>query len=153
MMSDYRVYLGAVGWAHPEWEGNFYPEDLPEEWQLPFYNTQFRCVYLPYELWRKASDEEVAAWLYETQDGFRFVLQLPEKADEETRRLAKRFGERGIPEQQIDLFWLGGESDLRDLAKHMQKAAQMDSPLFLISRDGALTQLRQLGELMEVLGV
>jgi uncharacterized protein YecE (DUF72 family) len=120
---------------------------------LSFYNTQFRCVYLPYELWRRSSDEEVASWLRETREDFRFVLQLPEGADEDDRLLASRFGERGITEEEIDLFWLEGETDLRNLAQRMQKAAQSGSPLFLISRDSALAQLRQISELMEVLGV
>lgn len=152
-MANYSVFLGAVGWVHAQWKGDFYPEELPEDWQLPFYNTQYRCVYLTYEAWRKASNEEIADWLRETQSGFRFVLQLPEKADKESIELTKRFGERGVTERQVDLHWVEGVPNLRDLAQRMQKAAQSGVPLFLISRDGVLTQLRQISELIEVLGV
>lgn len=151
-MSCYSVYSGAVGWMHASWRGDFYPEDLPDDWQLSFYNTQFRCVYLPYPLWRDVPDEEVAGWLRDTREGFRFVLQMPENSDAETARLAGRFGESGVSEQQVDILWLEGKPDLRDLAQRMLKAAQGGSPLFLILRDGAPGQLRQVGELMDVLG-
>lgn len=152
-MSCYGVYSGAIGWAHAPWWGDFYPEDLPEEWQLSFYNTQFRCVYLPHALWKNATDAEVAGWLDETLEGFRFVLGASETSSAEDAPRARRFGERGMPEGQLDIVWLEGRPDLRDLAQRMQKAAQGGSPLFLVSRDGALAQLRQVSELMDVLGV
>lgn len=152
-MSDYLVYLGAVGWAHAAWKGDFYPEDLPEDWQLSFYNTQFRCVYLPHALWKNATDAEVAGWLDDTLERFRFVLGAPETFDEQDAAKARRFGERGIAESQLDIVWLEGEADLRELARRMQKAAHGGAPLYVISRDGALAQLRQAGQLMEVLGV
>lgn len=152
-MTNYSVYQGAVGWAHAQWNGDFYPEDLPEAWQLSFYNTQCRCVYLPYAFWRNATDEAVSSWLQDTREGFRFVLQVPENIDEEARRLAGRFGARAVLEGQIDLLWLEGTPDLRDLAQRMQKAAQSGVPLFLIVRNGASGTLRQVGELMEILGV
>jgi len=152
-MANFSVYLGAVGWKHAQWENDLYPGDLPEDWQLAFYNSQFRCVYLPCSMWQEASDAEVSSWLQETREGFRFVLQMPKKPDGETLRRAKRFGERGVPEGQVDIEWLEGVADLRGLAKRLQKAANEGAPLFLISRDGMLAQLRQVSELMEVLKV
>ncbi len=152
-MSDYLVYLGAVGWAHAAWQGDFYPDDLPEDWQLPFYNTQFRCVYLPHVLWKNATDEEVAGWLYDTQERFRFVLEAPEALDERDAHKAARFGERGVLESRADLVRFSGEPDLRDLAQRMQKAAQTGVPLYVISQEAALPQLRKIADLMGVLGV
>jgi uncharacterized protein YecE (DUF72 family) len=152
-MNNYIVYLGAVGWRHEAWRGDFYPEDLPEDWQLSFYNTQFRCVYLPAEYWRNASDEEVANWLQDTQEGFRFVLGTADGFAEDAARRAGRFGERGVLEDGADILWLEGEPDLRDLAQRMQKAAQGGSPLYVISRAATLAQLGKIRELMEVLGV
>jgi hypothetical protein len=152
-MSNYSVYLGAVGWSHARWESDFYPEDLPKDWQLAFYSTQFRCVYLPYEMWRSASDKEVADWLHETRDSFHFVLQRAEGSGEQDNLLARRFGERGIPDSQINLIWLEGDPDLRSLARSIQEVAQKDGQLYLISRDAELTQLRQVSELMDVLGI
>ncbi len=152
-MDNYIVYLGAVGWRQEAWRGGFYPEDLPEDWQLSFYNTQFRCVYLPAEYWRNASDEEVANWLQDTREGFRFVLGTADGVAEDAARQAGRFGERGVLEDGADILWLEGEPDLRDLAQRMQKAAQGGSPLYVISRASTLARLGKIRELMEVLGV
>jgi uncharacterized protein YecE (DUF72 family) len=126
---------------------------LPEEWQLSFYNTQFRCAYLPSEVWRKASPELIDAWLDETQEGFRFVLQAPGSMSEEDRLQASRFDGRAVLEGQADLVWLEGKPDLRNLAQRMLMAAQGGKSLFLISRNGVLGDLGRVRELMEVLGV
>lgn len=149
----YTVYSGAVGWEHPAWAGDFYPEDLPDEWQLSFYNTQFRCVYLPYERWSTASAEDIDRWLNETQDGFRFILQVPADKSEIDESNLRRFGVRGILENQADLLWLEGKQDLRDLAKRIQIALNGGIPVHLISRDGDLAQLMQVSELMALLCV
>jgi uncharacterized protein YecE (DUF72 family) len=152
-MSDYIVYVGAVGWRHEAWQGDFYPEEMPEDWQLSFYNTQFRCVYLPFDLWRNATDEAVAHWLYDTQAGFRFVLEAPAAPSEDDLRKAARFGERGLLEDRVDIVRFEGEPDLRNLAQRMQKAAQTGVPLYVVSQEAALPQLRKIAELMGVLGV
>lgn len=152
-MGNYNIYLGAAGWNHPGWSGIFYPEGLPEDWQLSFYNTQFRCVYLPYDVWRNATDEEVASWLSETRNEFRFVLQLPVNITGNDMSRICQFGARGIAESQAELFWLEGAPDLRNLAYRMQTATRDGMPLYLISLDGDLTRMRQVSELMELLGV
>lgn len=152
-MSDYIVYQGTLGWSHDAWMGDFYPEDMPEDWQLSFYNTQFRCVYLPFEQWRHATDEEVAGWLCDTQEGFRFVLGVPRQLGEDDKRKAGRFGKRAIQEDDANVIWIEDEPDLRELARHMQSAAKNGRPLFLISREAALGALRSISELMQVLGV
>jgi uncharacterized protein YecE (DUF72 family) len=150
---SYIVYQGSQGWGHEGWAGDFYPVDLPADWQLPFYNTQFRCVYLPYALWRNAGDEDVACWLHETRNEFRFVLQAPACPDARDLASAARFGERGMPEAGADIVWVNGEPDLRKLAQRMQAAAQSGVPLYVISQDASLPQLRKITELMDVLGV
>lgn len=152
-MSAYLVYLGAIGWEHEAWRGDFYPEDLPEDWRLSFYNTRFRCVYLPFELWRNAAADAVAGWLHDTHEGFHFVLGAPARLSEDETRKAGRFGARGLLENAAAVLMYEGEPDWRDLARRMQKAAQTGVPLYVISRDAALPQLEKAAELMGVLGV
>lgn len=152
-MANYAVYHGAAGWEHAHWQGDFYPEDLPADWQLPFYNTRFRCVYLSYAVWWQATDEQVAGWLHDTLEGFHFVLGGREGLDAGDAAVASRFGARGIAEAGADICWLEGGADLRALARRMQAAARSGVPLYVISRAGALAELRRVGELMQVLGV
>lgn len=152
-MSNYIVYSGAVGWEHEAWQGDFYPEDLPADWQLSFYNTRFRCVFLPFGLWREATNDEIARWLNDTQEGFRFVLEIPQDMTEADALRAGRFGARGVPENTVALVRFEGEPDLRQLAQRMKKAAQTGMPLYVISQESSLPQLGKISELMGVLGV
>ncbi len=153
-MRNYLIFSGANGWADEALGKGFYPEDLPVEWQLPFYNTQFRCVYLPFPVWHNAPDELVALWLKECSKDFCFVLGAPTAGElQEDARLC-RFGERARLESQVDLLWLTPQaSNLRELASRIMRAVQNQQPLFLLARWEDLALLRQTNELMMVLGV
>ncbi|MBS1148072.1 MAG: hypothetical protein H6R08_2248 [Proteobacteria bacterium] len=75
MQTNQLVLAGAVNWAHPAWQGGFYPDDLPDDWLLPYYNTQFQAVYLPGPTWQGISSATWKQWLEDTQPGFYFVLE------------------------------------------------------------------------------
>jgi hypothetical protein len=73
--ADIRVM--ARGWNHEAWvEQGFYPDDLPEDWRLPFYSNEFRAVLIPTEDWRSVTDEMLEEWLDEVPDEFQFFLEL-----------------------------------------------------------------------------
>lgn len=149
----YYIYFGTVGWyGKPSFQA-LYPHDLPEEWALSFYNTQFRCVYLPHEVWSHANDAEVASWLSDTRPDFRFVLEEKAPARPGDRQRAGRFGDRAVLASRADLVWVEQGCDLRQLASRMQDAIKTATPLYVISREGDLTLMRQIGELISVLGV
>lgn len=42
-----NLSIGAVNWTHAKWQGGYYPDDMPTEWQLDFYSNQFNSVLLP----------------------------------------------------------------------------------------------------------
>jgi hypothetical protein len=73
---DYTVMVGASGWEYPAWWDSFYPEDLPQDWRLSFYSNEFPVVLLPASRVAAAGEAEVTEWLEETNEAFRFVLQL-----------------------------------------------------------------------------
>lgn len=153
--TTYYVYFGLVGWD--DQDKGFYPEDLPEDWHLAFYNTQFRCVYLPLERWIKASDKDFDIWLTETNESFRFILESPniqtEKASQLIQGLIQRDSERILFDSSVDVTWVENHQDLRELASLMQTALERSRPLYVILRSVNPTLMRQVNELMEVLGV
>jgi uncharacterized protein YecE (DUF72 family) len=75
-MSD-SILIGARGWDHPGWHGGFYPEELPADWRLTYYNNLLRAVLVPAETWEEVGDGELRQWAEDTDAGFRFVLELP----------------------------------------------------------------------------
>lgn len=72
-----EFFVGACGWEHAAWRGMFYPEDLPPDWRLSYYGNEFGAVLVPAEYWAGVSGRELAQWSEDTDDSFRFVLELP----------------------------------------------------------------------------
>lgn len=152
MSSESRaVLLGAVGWMHPSWRTVFYPDDLPEDWLLTYYNTQFRSVFLPHAHWSSATDAELAQWVEDTQAGFRFVLESgpsPTAAGHAANILGVRLGmitHRGDPR----LLWFDAGTDLKYLAGEIQRRYK---PLYLFSLDADFAALQRVGTLLELMG-
>lgn len=68
------ILIGARGWDDA---GEFYPDNLPEDWRLSFYANNLRAVLVPAETWKRADAAQARAWLEDTYEEFRFVLEVP----------------------------------------------------------------------------
>lgn len=144
------VYVGAVNWMHPAWHNGFYPDGLPDDWLLPYYNTQFQTVYLPAEVWQATSKTTWAQWLSDTQEGFCFVL---EPADEAVSQPASERVLLATPAWAADhVWWLDESSDLRALAQRIAHQTTLGEPLFVFSRSADISQLQQVNTLRQVMG-
>lgn len=75
------LLVGTYGWVHPEWMENFYPDDLPEDWQLDYYANEFACVIVPVDTWITASTDDFQQWQDVVDEEFRFYLELPDKVE------------------------------------------------------------------------
>ncbi|MCL5060067.1 MAG: hypothetical protein M1449_05915 [Candidatus Thermoplasmatota archaeon] len=150
MTSPPLVLVGAAGWLHPAWRSGFYPEGLPDDWLLSYYNTQFSAVYLPAAVWQAASEATWTQWLHDTRDGFHFVLEPGDAASVKPASarvlLATPAWEAG------HVWWLDEAPDLRALAQRIARQAATGEPLFVFSRSGNLALLEQAGTLRQVMG-
>lgn len=144
------VYVGAVDWTRADWRGRFYPDDLPEDWLLPFYNTQFQAVYLPAAVWRGAVAADWRQWLDDTREDFRFVLEpAPDSASVPA---SPRLLWADDAWQAAHLWWLDEAPDLRALAQRIAQHAARGEPLYVFSRAGDLARLEQVTALRQVMG-
>jgi len=66
----------ARDWDRPDWRGEFYPEDLPEDWRLSYFANAFESVLVPATSWHEAPLERLAQWAKDVPDRFRFYLEL-----------------------------------------------------------------------------
>ena len=151
---NYAVYLGAAGWQHPVWLDAFYPEDLPEDWRLAFYNTQFRCNYLERAAWAGLAPEIWAQWAQETQESFRFVLELSGSAEIDAAA-TEAFGGRAVlvdSAQDARLLWFDASSDLRALVARVRERVAGNT-VYLISRDADLPRMEQVRTAIELMGL
>ena len=89
--------IGACGWQHPRWLEEFYPEDLPAEWQLGYYGNEYRVVLIPAEYWQDV-DLSVETWLEETDNSPLFLSEWPQDrvAGERARAGMHELGARGL---------------------------------------------------------
>lgn len=147
---DTLVLIGSSGWLHAAWRGTFYPDALPEDWLLSYYNTQFQAVYLPAAVWQAASAATWAQWLNDTRDGFYFVLEPAETgaAIPVSGRVLL-----ATPAWQAEhIWWLDEAPDLRSLAERVGRQAASGEPLFVFSRSGDLVLLERAATLKQVMG-
>ncbi len=84
-LTEHRVLIGAADWRYPAWTGDFYPEDLPEDWRLGYYGNEFPVVGIPPDY---VLDAAGRAALEEDSDGTPgFVVRIAQ-ADGAAQRLA-----------------------------------------------------------------
>lgn len=149
MKSTPLLYLGATGWTHPAWRQGFYPDDLPEDWMLSYYNTRFQAVFLPATELRQAGPDIWKQWMRDTMEHFVFIVEdasdvwIPASG-----RVRRATGEW----RAKHLCWLEDIPDLRALSQRILAHVQTGEPLYLISRSGDLALLQRAESLREVLG-
>ena len=83
-MLQTELLIGAAGWEHENWVGNFYPQDLPDDWRFGYYANRLRSVLVPSELWQSTEIEAyVNILLEDVYPEFRMVLEwvLPDNQD------------------------------------------------------------------------
>ncbi len=71
-----RPEFGAWGWRHNKWQDNFYPDDLPADWQLTYYSNEFPLVLIPAADREQLSVPQVADLVEDVNEGFQFILEL-----------------------------------------------------------------------------
>lgn len=142
------LYLGARDWQHAHWRGGFYPEDLPEDWVLSYYNTRFQTVYLPATRWSALGAADWQRWFDDTLSRFVFLLEPADARPPDSPRVV--LATPGFTEKHV--VWLEDMPDVRALARRIGQHAETASPLFLLSREGDLARLDTAENLRAVLG-
>jgi hypothetical protein len=143
------VRLGAMRWSNPAWRETFYPADMPDDWQLTFFNTQFNCVFLERADWQQANPDLIAQWNADTHEQFIFLLE-----DEGSMPLPVELTDKGVLVRRDDpsILWFSRDTSLKELAAALSGNSGA-TPRFLISRDGDLGQMERVTTLLEVMGL
>ena len=72
-----KIRLGTCAWSYKEWNGTFYPADLPEERWLEFYANYVPAVEIDSTFYRPPSETAILRWAESTPASFRFTCKLP----------------------------------------------------------------------------
>lgn len=160
------IALGAFDWRHALWQGEFYPEDLPDDWRLTYYANAFEALGLAAGDWLHASPEELSAWVEDTRRGFRIYAELPlhPEAGIEARlaalapRLAAILAPEGCPpgligqtSRHAPVWALDAMPGLPQVVRSLAEAQEASrAPLVVL--DGATLDLRAARQAMDALG-
>ena len=151
-MSEHLVQIGACGWQHRDWIGEFYPDDLPEEWQLGYYGNEFQVVLVPASYWQ-AGPESFEQWLEESDESLRMVCELP-KQGSTADSISQAIQGIEMVSQRVSAVMVPIESDLTDRQKDIYKELAKSYPLCFdlaadIGQDKRKSLLHNLAESFE----
>ena len=91
-----EIFVAARGWSYPSWQGNFYPDDLPEDWQLSYYSNEFSAVVVPASEWVGLDYVEFERWVEDVPERFLFYLEIEDLSTdwEQTAAIIKPLGDQ-----------------------------------------------------------
>lgn len=70
-----KVYIGTSGWQYSNWQGSFYPLDLPISRWLSFYSKYFDTVEVNSSFYRQPKSSTFQKWRKETPKNFTFSIK------------------------------------------------------------------------------
>ena len=71
-----RVRIGTIGWLFDNWDRDYYPQDIPQEWKLGYYANEFTAVVVPEALWIKADAEQLEEMVEDIHKDFGFYFRI-----------------------------------------------------------------------------
>ena len=80
-----QFLLGTSGWAHRDWVGTFYPQDMPAGEYLTAYARQFTTVEIEHTFFEMPTRYAVQSWHRRTPDDFLFSPCLPRQITHQQR--------------------------------------------------------------------
>lgn len=70
-----KQWIGCSGWQYPEWEGIFYPKNLPKSRWFEFYASKFNTVEINYSFYHFPSEKTYQRWLAQAPKNFRYSIK------------------------------------------------------------------------------
>jgi len=72
-----KIRIGASAWTFADWQGTFYPADLPQSHWLQFYARYFPAVEIDSTFYGPPAENAIRRWSELTPASFRFSCKLP----------------------------------------------------------------------------
>ena len=153
------IRIGALGWKHDHWLGEFYPEDLPEDWQLSYYSNEFPAVLVPENDW-KENVENLDEWAEEVSDGFRFYFQVADECVPDVAEINKQLGDSFAGfvvgqsgESETTAMIVLADKSLREWRVWLEENSSKLKAIFLLDRNLSVKKLSEFKSLVEMLNL
>jgi uncharacterized protein YecE (DUF72 family) len=96
-MSTPTYFIGTSGWTYDDWNGPFYPQNLPRSRWLEYYASQFSTVEINATFYGTFKDQTYQNWRKRVPPDFSYVLKAPRLITHRKYLLEA--------EEQIKTFW------------------------------------------------
>jgi len=70
-----KLYVGTSGWIYSDWEGIFYPEDLPSKDKLKYFSQCFKTTEINYSFYHLPRPSIYQNWYNQTPADFVFAVK------------------------------------------------------------------------------
>ncbi len=70
-----KAQVGTSGWVYEEWQGRFYPDDLPQEKWFDHYSDHFATVEINNSFYQLPSDETFIGWEDQAPTEFSYAVK------------------------------------------------------------------------------
>ena len=133
-----KVLVGAANWHAQQWATDYYPDDLPTEWQLSFYANEFSTTFISCDdLDDPVRLAQLSEALAECHSGFRPVLGISQ-ADIATGRVSRFFKWLASMDEEIGVQRLAGvllmletAEDAAEVSRACRESIPPDLPVAL----------------------
>ena len=78
-----EIITGAINWQHAQWLGQYYPQDLPTDWQLDFYANEFDAILISYSVCHSLVKDELSGLLGDLPEKFIVFFEVNDLAQQE----------------------------------------------------------------------
>ena len=71
-----KLYIGTSGWIYGDWDGIFYPENLPSKDRLKYFSGHFKTTEINYSFYHLPRPKTYENWYNQTPQGFIFAVKV-----------------------------------------------------------------------------
>jgi len=75
MRKPSKLFIGTSGWVYSDWEGIFYPEDLPSKDKLKYFSQHFKTAEINYSFYHLPRPSTYQNWYNQTPEDFLFAVK------------------------------------------------------------------------------
>jgi len=70
-----KLYIGTSGWVYGDWNGIFYPENLPSKDKLKYFSQHFKTAEINYSFYHLPRPKTYENWYNQTPEDFVFAVK------------------------------------------------------------------------------
>lgn len=74
-MAKGNLFIGTSGWVYSDWEGIFYPENLPSKDKLKYFSQHFKTAEINYSFYHLPKKSTYQNWYFQTPEDFLFAVK------------------------------------------------------------------------------